>query len=121
MPFWWGLITDIKRMLAGSFSPGMEWLIMVNLTGFLWMVFSFYENAPSALFYGLFVLSFPVTNPNYMFATFGSLRYFCGWPGAYSGASRKLANKTEIALTIAMSLMMALEIASLVAQKAFLL
>jgi hypothetical protein len=117
MPFWWGMVADVKWLLSGH---AMTLLVLFTIIGLLWLCFSFVEHIPSALLYGLFILSFPVITPHYTFATFGDFRYFCGWPGAYSGLGKMLESRIGFVLVAIGSFVVSLVVAFLIAQKVFL-
>jgi hypothetical protein len=122
MPFWWGTVQDISRLFTGQFYPALITVVVLNLSGWLWIFASFF--APrlrlSGILYALMVLSFPITRMDYVHATFGLLRYACVWPGAYLGLEQMLRTKTGYYLFIIASSALAVFVSFLVAQKAFI-
>lgn len=122
MPFWWGTVHDVSKLITGSFYPGMIYVVILNLFGWLWIMASLIEPdfLIAGIIYSLFVLSFPITNPNYVHATFSLLRYACVWPASYLGLSKIL--KTRITFIISMIGFSAIAVAVsvLVACKAFI-
>lgn len=94
MPFFWGTVQDMGRVLMGEGKPWLE-IILLNLAGWIWILFSLKDKNylfPS-LIYGLLILSFPITNPNYAPATHGLLRYAAAWPISYLGMAKSFDSK----------------------------
>lgn len=119
--FWWGTLRDLSGILTGIYPAGMDPFVLISLSGWIWLVCSlaYREGFVPGILYALFVLSFPITNPGYVHATHGLLRYACAWPGAYLGMGRLCTGRRWLLLVFA-SWLYALLIAVLVAQKAFI-
>lgn len=121
-PFWWGTVRDLSRMWAGSFYPALFSVVCLNLSGWLWVATSLMlpEYFVPGLIYALIILSFPITDENYVHATFGLLRMACAWPVSYLGLAGICKSRSGYVMIAGSSLLFALLIAYLVALKDFI-
>ena len=120
MPFWWGTYKDTLRVINGDSSA---LFILLNLAiGWTWIAgaLKIPKYRISGLLYGLFILSFPIINPNYMFATHSLVRYACAWPGAYLGLGEIFQTKRGTFVFVVFSTAIGILVSMLISMKAFL-
>ena len=120
MPFWWGTYKDTLRVINGDSSA---LFILLNLAiGWTWIAgaLKIPKYRISGLLYSLFILSFPIVNPNYMFATHSLVRYACAWPGAYLGLGEVFQTKRGTFVFVVFSTAIGILVSMLISMKAFL-